>query len=110
MVTAELAAALPVLVVVLAATMSAVAVVGARIRLQDAARDLARAAARNDVATGRTLAARDAPAATLTLDRDGSDVVAVAVQQVHPLGGWLPAVHQSERAVAVLEPGSTAPP
>jgi Flp pilus assembly protein TadG len=110
MVTAELAAALPVLVLILAAALSAVALVGARIRLQDAARDLARAAARNDVATGRALAARDAPAATVTLHRDGSDVVAVAAQQVHPLGGWLPAVQLSEQAVAALEPGSTAPP
>jgi len=110
MVTAELAAALPVLVLLLAAALSAVALVGARIRLQDAARELARAAARNDVAAGRTLAARDAPAAVLSVQREGSDVVAVAAEQFHPLGGWLPAVHLREQAVAALEPESAAPP
>ena len=44
MVSAELAAALPVLMLVLAVAVSAVAVVGARVRLQDAAREAARSA------------------------------------------------------------------
>jgi Flp pilus assembly protein TadG len=110
MVTAELAAALPVLLLVLAVAVSAVALVGARIRLQDAAREVARAAARGDEAAGRALAGADAPGATVDVRRNGAAVVAVAAQEVHPLASWLPAVHLREQAVAALEPTSAAPP
>lgn len=110
MATAELAAALPVLMLVLAVAVSAVAVVGVRVRLQDAAREVARAAARGDVAAGRALAARVAPAATVVVHRDGAEVVALAAQQVHPLAAWLPSVSVREEAVAELEPDADAPP
>jgi Flp pilus assembly protein TadG len=110
MATAEMAAALPVLMLVLAVAVSAVDVVGARIRLLDAAREVARAAARGDVAAGRTLAARDAPAANVLVRRDGAEVVAVAAQRVHPLADWLPSVSLREQAVAAAEPGVSAPP
>jgi hypothetical protein len=110
MVTAELAAALPVLLLVLAVAVSAVAVVGARIRLQDAAREVARAAARGDEAAGRSLASEDAPGASVDVRRDGDVVVVVASRQLHPLASWLPAIHLREQAVAALEPSSAAPP
>jgi hypothetical protein len=95
---------------VLAVAVSSVAVVDARVRLQDAAREVARAAARGDVAAGRALATRDAPAATVHVQRDGAEVVAVAEQRVHPLADWLPSVSLREQAVAAAEPGADAPP
>jgi Flp pilus assembly protein TadG len=108
MATAELAAALPVLVLLVAVAVSAVAVVGARVRLQDAAREAARAAARDDAATGRQLARDDAPGATVDVHSDGTTVTAVAQEAVHPLGNWLPALTVREQAVAAAEP--TGPP
>lgn len=108
MVTAELAACLPVLVLVLAVALTAVSVVGVRVRLQDAARELARAAARGDPSAGRRLAAQDAPGSSVSVSGGGGEVVAVVRTQVHPLGGWLPAVSVSERAVAAAEPGTAA--
>ncbi len=106
MVTAELAACLPVLVLVLAVALTAVSVVAARVRLQDAAREAARAAARGDSATGRALAARAAPGAGVVITRHGAEVVAVARTVVHPLGGWLPSITLREQAVAAAEPQS----
>jgi Flp pilus assembly protein TadG len=114
MVTAELAACLPVLVLVLAVAVSAVSVVATRVRVQDAAREAARAAARGDPAAARQLAARVAPGARLELSTDGlagnsQDVIAVVEQHVAPLGGWLPSVTVSEQAVAAVEPRSSSP-
>lgn len=103
MATAELAACLPVLVLVLAVALSAVSVVGARVRLQDAARELARASARGDPAAGRRLAEADAPGARASVS-GATDVVATVTTTVHPLGGLLPSITVSERAVAAREP------
>lgn len=113
MVTAELAACLPVLVVLLAVALSAVSVAGARVRVQDAAREAARAAARGDPATGRRLAASAAPGAAVAVDVTDAEVVAVARLAVHPLAGWLPPITVTERAVAAVEPSAAtaaAPP
>ena len=110
MVTAELAACLPVLVLVLAVALTAVSVVAARVRLQDAAREAARAAGRGDPAVARRLAAREAPGATVQLSTSGGAVVAVVQRRVHPFGGWLPAITVTERAVAAVEPKSGSPP
>jgi Flp pilus assembly protein TadG len=109
MVTAELAACLPVLVLVLGVALTAVAVVGARVRLQDAAREAARAAGRGDQAAGRRLAEQAAPGARLTVTRDGETVIAVVRADVHPLGGWLPAITVAERCVAAVEPTAASP-
>jgi TadE-like protein len=109
MVTAELAACLPVLVLVLAVALTAVAVVAARVRLQDAAREAARAAGRGDVADARRLAADEAPGGALTLSAGGVEVVATMHERVHPLGGWLPAISITERAVAAVEPVGGSP-
>lgn len=108
MVTAELAACLPVLVLVLAVALSAVSVVAARVRLQDAARELARATARGDPATGRRLASEDAPGAHASVSRGSQQVVATVSTRVHPLGGFLPSVTVSERAVAATEPDAAS--
>jgi hypothetical protein len=63
MVTAELAMALPVLIIVLAAGLAAVTVVGQRVRAEDAAREAARAAARGDTAAAHRLVSQVAPGA-----------------------------------------------
>jgi Flp pilus assembly protein TadG len=109
MVTAELAACLPVLVLILAVALTAVSAVGVRVRLQDAAREAARAAARGDSAAAAELAARAAPGTALTITSDATNVVAVVRGQVHPLGGWLPALEVTERAVAAVEPKAGSP-
>ena len=109
MATAELAACLPVLVLLLAVGLTAQAAVGARVRLQDAAREAARAAARGDTGTARRLSAQVAPGAAVTISRGDGDVVAVTSIRVHPLGGVLPAFTVRERSVAALEPGSDDP-
>lgn len=109
MVTAELATALPVLVVLLAVALSAVSVSGARVRVQDAAREAARAAARGDPATGRSLAQHAAPGVSILISRQGDQVVATARLHAHLLAGWLPSVTVSERAVAAVEPSGASP-
>lgn len=108
MVTAELAAGLPVLVIVLAAVLTAIAVVGAHVRCADAAREAARAAARGDPAEGRRLAADLAPGARVAVTSGAGGVVAVVRVTVRPLGGLLPSFAVSERAVAAREPGAGA--
>jgi len=104
MVTAELAACLPVLVLVLAVALSAVSVAGDRVRVADAARELARAAARGDAAAGTRLAQVAAPGAALEVSTSGDRVIAVVRLRVHLVAAWLPAVTVSERAVAAAEP------
>jgi Flp pilus assembly protein TadG len=109
MVTAELAACLPVLMLVLAVALTAVGGLAARVRLQDAAREAARVAARGDPAAALRVAAEVAPGARTTLTNDGSVVVAVVRARVHPLGGWLPSLAITARAVAAIEPRGGAP-
>ena len=112
MATAEVAVALPALVVLVAAGMTAVSVLTAQLRCVDAAREAARAAARGeDAAIVRSLAERSGP--------DGSDVqvtfggqeVAVTVSaEADSVGGLLPAVRVQANAVALREPESTGEP
>jgi Flp pilus assembly protein TadG len=109
MVTAELAAALPVLVLLLAVALSAVSVADLRVRTQDAAREAARAAARGDPDEARRLAGDVAPGASLTLSTADGDVTAVAQVHAHPLASWLPEVTVTARAVAALEPTGSGP-
>src|SRR5688572_10484947 len=89
MVTAETAVVLPVLLLVLAAAVSAITVVGAQLRCVDAAREGARAAARGDEpGTVTALAARAAPDGAVTevdVVADGEVRVTVTVP-VSPLG------------------------
>jgi hypothetical protein len=107
MVTAELAAALPVLMIFVAAALCAVSVAGQRVRAADAAREAARSAARGDPLTGSQLAADSAPGSTVTISRSGDRVTARVRIAVHPMGGWLPALTVVERAVAAVEPDAT---
>jgi Flp pilus assembly protein TadG len=109
MVTAELAACLPVLVLLLGIALTAVSLVGARVRLQDAAREAARAAARGDPVAAHGLAIGAAPGSAITITRTSTDVLAVARERVHLLGNWLPGISISERSVAAVEPKAASP-
>jgi Flp pilus assembly protein TadG len=108
MVTAELAVCLPVLVLLLAVAVSATTVAAARVRAQDAAREVARAAARGDAPAGRRLAAALAPGAAVGVEQTDGDVVATVRLVVHPFASWLPAITLDERAVAAAEPSLRA--
>lgn len=110
MVTAELAACLPVLVLILGVALSAVSVVSAHARVQDAAREAARAAARGDSAAARRLASAAAPGGLLVVSHAGDEVTARVQVIVHPLGNMLPAFTVTEQAVAAAEPEPTAAP
>lgn len=110
-VTAEMATALPVLVVLLAVALSAVGAVTAQLRCVDAAREGARAAARGET-PGRvtSLARQVAPAgARVEVGSAGQELVAVTVRARPPfLGRLLTSLALSARAVALIEPA--APP
>lgn len=104
MVTAELAACLPVLVLLLAVALSAVSVASTRVRVQDAAREAARSAARGDSAVARQLAQDSQPGVAVQLHRSGDTVTATATVREHLLLPFLPAVTVREHAVAAAEP------
>src|SRR3569833_4685867 len=80
MVTAETAVVLPVLLLVLAAAVAAVTVVGAQLRCVDAAREGARAAARGETfAVVKRVTAQTAPPGAVTGVLDAGDEVRVVV-------------------------------
>jgi hypothetical protein len=99
-VTVEAALALCALTVFLALALGALVAVAQTMRCADAARELARLAARGEPDRGRAVAARLAPSgARLELVEDGDTVTAlVSVQLVSPLPLTL-----NGRAVAALE-------
>jgi hypothetical protein len=107
MVTAETAVVLPVLLLVLAAAVAAVTVVGAQLRCVDAAREGARAAARGDpVAVVEALVARAAPEGASIVIEVGAEEVRVSVAaRIAPLGPVPLRITVSADAVALLEPG-----
>ncbi|WP_066360808.1 TadE family type IV pilus minor pilin [Herbidospora mongoliensis] len=107
-VTAEMAAALPALVVVLGAALWAVAVVGARLECVDAARAGARAAARGDgVPAVREGALAVAPSGASVEVTVGASLTEVTVRaRVRP--SWavmLPGVVVSASATSATEKG-----
>lgn len=105
-VTVEAALALCSLAVFLVVAVGAIAAAGGSIRCVDAARELARLAARGEADRGRTVAAQLAPSgARLALRAEGDLVVAeVTADVLHPLP-----VRIGSRAVAALEPGAAPP-
>ena len=108
MVTAETAVVLPVLMVVLLASLWVIACVAAQLRCVDAARVAARAAARGDTASSvRAVAlAVGPPGAAVATTETGSTVTVVVSADVRPFGrvlAVLPPTPVSARATAVLE-------
>lgn len=112
MATAEIAVALPALVVLVAAGMTAVSVLTAQLRCVDAAREAARAAARGeDAATVRSLAERSGPDGSAVRVTSGGQEVEVTVwAEADSVGGLLPAVRVQANAVALREPESVGEP
>jgi Flp pilus assembly protein TadG len=107
MVTAETAVVLPVLLLVLAASVAAVTVVGAQLRCVDAAREGARAAARGEpVAVVEALVARAGPDGAVAAVAVGAEEVRVTVSaDIAPLGPVPLRITVSAAAVALREPG-----
>lgn len=108
MASVEMAAALPVLVILVFTGIYAVRVVDARAQCLDAAREVARAAARGDVtavARGRLMLG---DAATVSVSTAGDSATARTSVRVHP--GWsrLPTVTVTETATAAMEPAAGA--
>jgi hypothetical protein len=105
-VTVEAALALCTLAVFLALAVGVIAAAAGSVRCVDAARELARLAARGEPERGRTVAGRLAPTgAALALRTEGDLVVAeVSVELLHPLPARI-----GGRAVAALEPGAAPP-
>jgi Flp pilus assembly protein TadG len=112
MVTAETAVVLPVLLLVLAAAVAALLVVGAQLRCVDAAREGVRAATRGDPPAEVTrVAAAAAPSgATVSRAVTGSAVTVTVSAQVRPLGPLPLRIHVSASATGALEPGVGAAP
>ncbi len=110
MVTAELAAGFPALVLVLLMAIWAITFATGQLRCSDAAREAARAAARGeDLAVVREVAAESAPSgANVVIDEvDGLIEVRVSARLAMPgpLGDTLPTTTVSGRSVALAEAG-----
>ncbi|GAB7048906.1 TadE family type IV pilus minor pilin [Catenuloplanes indicus] len=104
--TAEFAAALPALVLLLGAGLTAVTAVTDRGRCYDAARDAALAAARGESGMDAGTAAAP-PGATVTLVPEGEHVRAVVTVPVRALGLKIPEITATGEAIAAIEPGVT---
>ena len=103
MVTVEMAAALPVLMVLVLTGLFAVRAGDMQGRCVDAAREVARAAARDDpraVELGRL--ALPGPA-SISVSRAAGTVTAVVTVRLRPAGGFLPSVTISAGATAAAE-------
>lgn len=101
--TAELAAGLPALVLLLFAGLAAVSAVSTQLQCVDAAREGAIAAARGD--PGTAAVARIAPAGSDVDVAVGAETVTVTVATQVPMpGGHLPALTVRATAVAAREP------
>jgi hypothetical protein len=102
--TAELAAGLPALVLLLLAGLTAVSGVATKVHCADAARDAALAAARGEAGSPDG-AGEVPPGAVVSVSVDGDRVTATCRAPVPMLGGRLPALTVADRAVAAVEPG-----
>jgi Flp pilus assembly protein TadG len=108
MVTAEAALVLPVLVIVLAGAVAVLTVLGAQLRVVDAAREGVRAAARGEPPAEVVAAAEEvAPdgATVVPGAADGERVTVTVRAAVRPLGTGLLAVTVESSATARVEPG-----
>ncbi|BCB86428.1 TadE family type IV pilus minor pilin [Phytohabitans suffuscus] len=103
--TAELAAGLPALMLLLFAGLTAVNAVTTKAQCVDAAREAALAAARGE--DGVEAGQRGAPAgATVSIAMVGDTVVATVRAPVRVIGGSLPGTTVTATAVAAVEPGT----
>jgi hypothetical protein len=110
MVTAELATALPILVLLALVGVMAVGVGQARVRCADAAREAARLVALGDPGRADALAAAAAGrpvSVSHTTTGDGDTVVTVRMH-LQPVS-WMAPITITETAVATTEPAVGAP-
>lgn len=106
--TAELAAGLPALILLLLVGLTAVNAVTTRGECVAAAREAALAASRGE--SGTAAAARVAPpGASVTIQTDGETVVATVRAPVRALGARLPRLTVAATATAAVEPGVSEP-
>ena len=106
-VTAELAMAFPVVVLLLLVGITAVGAVLTKLRCVDAAREAARAAARGEA--GQEAGQRAAPeGASISVVVEGDTVRAVVRAPVRLLVPLLPTVTVEADAVAATEPGGAS--
>jgi hypothetical protein len=107
-VTAELAAGLPGLVLLLLVGLTAVNAVTTKLRCLAAAREAALAAARGE--SGTAAGRRSAPAGALvSVSIEGDRAVAIVRAPVRALGARLPRLTADASAAAAVEPGAPAP-
>lgn len=106
--TAELAAGLPALMLLLLAGLTAVNAVTTRAQCLDAAREAVLAASRGE--PGTAAGSRQAPpGAAITVSLKGDTVHATVFAPVRALGARLPRITVAATAVASVEPGSPKP-
>lgn len=110
MVTAELAAALPVLVLVLWVAVVAVGVAQSRVRCADAAHEVALAVARGDSSHVQALADLAAGRAVEVVSETSKDgLTAIRVRMSLRPVGWIGPLTVEESAVVADESGSVGP-
>lgn len=106
--TAELAAGLPALLLLLLVGLTAVGAVSTKAQCLDAAREAALAASRGE--SGPEAGASTAPAgATVSVALVGDKVVATVRAPVRAVGTRLPRLTVTAEAVAAVEPGAPEP-
>jgi hypothetical protein len=103
--TAELAAGLPALMLLLFAGLTAVSAVTAKGQCVDAAREAALAAARGEPVPDRFAP----PGASVQVEVEGDVVTARVRAQVRLLGAHLPVITVAGTAVAAREPSAVIP-
>jgi hypothetical protein len=111
MVTAEIAVALPALVLVLAVALWAVRIASTQAACTDVARSGARAAARGESlpAVRTRIAQALPPGARVEVERDGeTSTVKIVVSVRPPAAGGLPPLLIKTHATAATEPGAAA--
>ncbi|SOD71921.1 TadE-like protein [Jatrophihabitans sp. GAS493] len=104
MVTAEVAVALPVMLLLLGVGLGGISVAQAQVQAQDAAREAARAAARGDSEMVSAAVRSLGPGAELQLSRSAGIVSARVTLACHPLSNVLPSITLVASAVAADEP------
>ena len=109
MITVELVAVLPVLVLITGVLLSAILLVGEQIRVQDAASEAARWYSRGDMTHAHAALAALGTGAAVQVTRSGADLRVTVNRQAHLFARWLPAMHVSGTAVTAAEPTGQSP-
>lgn len=109
MVTVELVAVLPVLVLITGVLLSAILLVGEQIHVQDAASEAARWYSRGDTIHAQAALASLGTGAAVQVTRSGADVRVTVTRQAHLFARWLPTMRVTGTAVAAVEPTAQSP-